>query len=270
MEYISITNDVKVAQHFEACGVDDIMVDLETLGKEERQKGLNTVKSFHCLEDVTLIKESLTSAKCLVRVNPIHEDSFKEITEAIERGADMVMLPMFTTKEEVEEFVRLVGDKAQKYLLLETPQAMTRIDDILNVQGIDAVHIGLNDLSIGLGLDFLYEPVIGGLVEYMGEKIKAKGIKFGFGGVSRIELSQNLLSEHFRMGSEMVILNRHFRRYKDTYDEIFSICDLKDDITDITDYLHELKAFSEADLLKNKVKLFDEITEQVKRIKANN
>ena len=39
-------------------GVDRIWIDLETLGKEERQKGMNTVKSKHSIEDIKKNKVS--------------------------------------------------------------------------------------------------------------------------------------------------------------------------------------------------------------------
>ncbi len=266
MEYISITNDVKVAQYFEASGIDDIMIDLEVIGKEERQKGLNTVKSNHHVEDISCIKEKLHTAKCLVRINPIYENSKKEINEVINRGADIVMLPMFKEKEEVERFIDMVAGRAQTYLLLETTQALTRVNEIIKTKEIDAIHIGLNDLSIGLGLKFLYEPLIGGIVEYLAQKIKSEHIRFGFGGISKIERSKYILSEHFRLGSEMVILNRHFRNYKETYEEIVSSTDLKSEITKLDDYNNILELASHDELLANKEKLFHEIKHQMKSL----
>ncbi|MBN1182932.1 MAG: aldolase [Bacteroidales bacterium] len=257
---------MKIAQYFEECGVDNIMIDLETLGKAERQNGLNTVKSSHCFEDVSNVKQILSKSKCLVRVNPVYEGSKAEIDEVVKRGADIIMLPMFKRKNEVETFIDLVGERAKKYLLLETPQALTRVNEILEVKGIDAVHIGLNDLSIGLGLDFLYETLIGGIVEYLAQKITAKKIKFGFGGISRIEKSKNILSEHYRLGSKMVILNRDFRDYKETYEEIIAACDLKMEIRKIDDYYRTLQSTSEEELLVNKEKLFREIKQQIKSL----
>ena len=47
-----ITNRIKVAKIAESVGVDRIFVDMETLGKAERQRGMDTVKSFHTVEDV--------------------------------------------------------------------------------------------------------------------------------------------------------------------------------------------------------------------------
>ena len=51
-----ITNNKDVALIAEKYGVDRIWIDLETLGKEERQKGMNTVKSKHSVEDIRIIK----------------------------------------------------------------------------------------------------------------------------------------------------------------------------------------------------------------------
>ncbi len=264
MEYISITNDPRVAQYFDKCGIHDIMVDLEIIGKNERQKGLNTVISAHSFEDIPKIKSSLSRSNCLVRINPIHEGSREEIEEVIVRGADIIMLPMFRTVDEVQVFLESVGNRAKKYLLLETAQAMVRVDDITKLKGIDAIHIGLNDLSISLGLSFLYEPVIGGLIEYLAKKITSRKIKFGFGGVSRLEMGKLLLSEHYRLGSEMVILNRHFKYYKDTYDEIVKVVDVENEIQKINNYLKDLERCSSEDLERNRLGFIEEINNQMK------
>lgn len=264
MEFISITNDPELAKYFEYCGINDIMVDLEIIGKKERQKGLNTVISGHVLDDVNTIKSVLSCSKCLVRINPIYADSKIEINEVINRGADIIMLPMFKTVEEVENFIDTVGTRAQKYLLLETPQALARMDDILSVDGIDAVHIGLNDLSLGMGLDFLYELLIDGIVEYLAIKIKKRKIKFGFGGVSRLEKGKLILSEHYRLGSEMVIINRNFRYYKDNLTEIATQMDFKNELMKIKEYLKDLETCTVEELEKNKLALKLEISDYIK------
>jgi 2-keto-3-deoxy-L-rhamnonate aldolase RhmA len=264
MEFISITNDPQVAQYFDRCGIHDIMVDLEIIGKNERQQGLNTFITAHTIEDVSLIKASLSNSKCLVRINPVYEGTKGEIDEVICRGADIIMLPMFKTVDEVKFFIDCVGNRAKIYLLLETAQAMVRVDDITQINGIDAIHIGLNDLSISLGLRFLYEPVIGGLIEYLAKKIIAKNIKFGFGGVSRLEMGKLLLSEHHRLGSQMVILNRHFKYYKETYDEIVKAVDVKNEIDKINNYLKNLDQCSIVELEQNRLDFVQEIKNQMK------
>jgi hypothetical protein len=263
MEFISITNQVPIAEYFEQCSIDDIMVDLEIIGKRERQKGLNTVISAHNIDDVGKIRRCLKRSKCLVRINPIHPNSENEIEEVIKRKADIIMLPMFTTAQEVKSFIDQVDNRALKYLLLETPQAMVRIDDILEIKGIDAIHIGLNDLSLGMGLSFLYEPLIGGIVEYLAKKIVPLKIKFGFGGVSRLEKGRNIISEHVRLGSQMVIINRDFRNYRETLAEIRQDVDVEGEIKKIREFISYLEKSTPKVLEENRKSLISEIKIQI-------
>lgn len=68
MNYLYITNDVNIAK---ICDINGVIpwIDLEYLGKEERQKGMNTVKSNHSIEDIRKIKPYLKNSKLLVRIN---------------------------------------------------------------------------------------------------------------------------------------------------------------------------------------------------------
>ena len=47
-----ITNNPEVALIAQKYGVQRIWIDLETIGKQERQKNMNTVKSQHTVEDI--------------------------------------------------------------------------------------------------------------------------------------------------------------------------------------------------------------------------
>lgn len=214
LQLMYITNRPEIAVLAEEAGVDRIFIDLEINGKVERQGNLDTVISRHSISDVPVIKSALQKAELLVRVNPIYEGSKSEIDSVIADGADIVMLPMFTTADEVKKFIELVGGRAKACLLLETPQAMTRLDDILQIPGIDEIHIGLNDLHLGMHLDFMFELLSGGIVEYICNKIAAKGIKYGFGGIARVGLgmlpAEYIIAEHHRLGSQMAILSRSF------------------------------------------------------------
>lgn len=108
LEFMFITNNPKVAKVAEDCGVKRVWVDLEIIGKEARQPGMNTVKSGHTLEDVSVVKNALTTSELLVRINPIYDGSEKEINEVINRGSDIIMLPYFRTVEEVDRFLKIV------------------------------------------------------------------------------------------------------------------------------------------------------------------
>ena len=104
-----ITNQIDVALVAEKAGVDRIFIDLETVGKQERQGGMDTVQSKHEIADIQNIRNVLTKAELLVRANPIYENSEKEIDEIVKSGADIIMLPYFKTVGEVETFIKFVG-----------------------------------------------------------------------------------------------------------------------------------------------------------------
>lgn len=264
MEFILITNDEKLAKYAEESDVDRIMVDLEIIGKKERQGHLSTVISDHTMKDVEKIRKVVKKAKLLVRVNPIHENSKNEIEEVIKLGADIIMLPMFKTPQEVDKFVSYIDGGAVVNLLLETPQAMVRIDDILDIKGIDEIHVGLNDLHLGMGLKFMFELLSGGIVEYLSKKILAKNIKFGFGGVGRLKEGLMLdpkliLSEHVRLNSSIVILSRDFHGHSNNFEELRKNIDLELEVRKIRDYLKELKKLSKDDLQKNSLLLKEKV-----------
>jgi len=220
LKLMYITNKPEVAKIAEDVGVDWIFLDMEFIGKDSRQGGLDTVQNHHTVEDVKNIRKAITKAKLLVRINPIHEaqgdypSSKDEIDAVIEAGADIIMLPFFKTVEEVKKFIRFVGGKVKTCLLLETAEAAILIDEILKVPGIDMIHIGLNDLHLELGLKFMFQLLSDGVVEQLGNKIKAAGLPFGFGGIARLDSGMlpgsEVLKEHVRLGSSMVIVSRSF------------------------------------------------------------
>lgn len=218
MKLMFITNDVNIAIEAEKSGIDRIFIDLEINGKFERQGHLDTHISDHKMEDVENIKKCIKKSKILVRINPFYEKTQEEIENCIRQGADIIMLPMFKNRKEVKKFIEYINGRAIVCLLLETAQALVRIDQILEIKGINEVYIGLNDLHISLGLDFMFELLSEGIIESLAEKLGKANIKFGFGGIAKIgegEIPAELIiGEHYRLNSEIVILSRTFRNSK--------------------------------------------------------
>ena len=214
LKLMYITNRENIAKIAEKSGVDWIFIDLEINGKNERQGHLDTVISRHSIDDINRVRKVLTKSQLLVRVNPIYENSKEEIDRVIQNGADIVMLPFFKTKEEVEVFVNYVNGRAEICLLCETSEAVENIDSILTVQGIDYIHIGLNDLHLSYNMNFMFEPLVDGTVEMLCKKIKARGIPYGFGGIAQLGQgtlpAENIIAEHYRLHSSMAILSRSF------------------------------------------------------------
>lgn len=220
LKLMYITNRPDVALIAEQAGVDRIFIDMEYIGKADRQGGMDSVQNHHTTEDVKTIRAVLTKAELLVRVNPIHDasshygSSEEEIQSVIDAGADILMLPYFKTVEEVRRFVSCVNGRAKTMLLLETPEAAALVEQIAAVPGVDEIHIGINDLSLGYGKSFMFELLADGTVEKLCMKLKRSGVRYGFGGVAAIGTgmlpAEAILKEHYRLGSSMVILSRAF------------------------------------------------------------
>lgn len=214
LELMYITNDPEVAEIVDRAGVERIWIDLETKGKEARQLGMNTVKSNHSLSDIRPVKEVLNTSFMQVRINPISIDTEKEINAVIENGADYIMLPYYKTVDEVRQFVNLVAGRAKTILLLETREARECLDETLAIQGVDEIHVGLNDLHLSYGKRFMFELLADGTVEEICDKVKASGKNYGFGGIAKLGggtlPSEKIIAEHYRLGSTRAILSRSF------------------------------------------------------------
>jgi hypothetical protein len=174
---------------------------------------------------------------------------------------------MFKTVSEVKLFIDYVDKKTKTCLLLETSEALARIDDILEIEGIDEIHIGLNDLHLALGLDFMFELMGDGLIEYLAKKIKAKNIPFGIGGVARMDegmLQGNIIiKEHMRLGSSMVILSRTFKRDLDIDNEI-----IKKELVKLQNVEKEAKKMTKDELTQNKL-LLKKLTKDIASLIRN-
>ena len=209
-----ITNSVEVAKIAQEAGVDRIWIDMEWMGKDERQKGLDTVKSHHTIEDIKKLRPVINKSQLMVRINPMHEGSNEEIEKTIEAGADVIMLPMFKTIEEVRQFLNCVNKRAKTILLIETVEAIQILDELISINDIDEFHIGLNDLSIAMNKPFMFDLLRDGVVEKIVKKLKESNKPYGFGGIARLGkglvASEYVIMEHYRLGSTRAILSRSF------------------------------------------------------------
>ena len=209
-----ITNNPTIAEIADSAGVDRVFIDLEVVGKAERQGGMDTVQSHHSISDIPIVKQKLRNSELLVRSNPIYNDSKNEINKIVTSGADIIMLPFFKTAEEVTHFVDYVGGRARTILLFETKESVDCIDEILAIDGIDEYYIGLNDLHLSYVLDFMFQLLADGTVDNIVTKFKATGKPYGFGGIAKLGggllPAEHVIAEHYRLGSTIGILSRSF------------------------------------------------------------
>ena len=146
LKMLYVTNLPEAAKIADEAKVDRVVIDLETMGKAQRQKNMDSLKSQHDSSDVAKIKPLLKTSRMHVRVNPVNDNLQYEIDAVIDGGADIIMLPMFKNAKEVDTFIKLVNSRTKVCLLFETHDAVCNINEILNLGGIDEVHIGVNDL----------------------------------------------------------------------------------------------------------------------------
>jgi hypothetical protein len=219
LELIQITNDTAFARRCDELGGFRVFVDLERLGKAERQAGRNTFISVHGVDDVARIRDALRHSRLMVRVNPLHDGTPAEVDAVLARGADLLMLPMFTRADEVRRFADIVAGRAPIVPLLETAAGVECLDEWVATPGLAEIYVGLNDLHISLGHRFMFEPLALGLVDRVAAAARRHGLPFGFGGIARMNEGQlsgrDVLSEHLRLGSSSVILSRTFHRADD-------------------------------------------------------
>lgn len=220
LKLMYVTNIPEVAAIAQDAGVDRIMVDMEYIGKAKRQGQLNTPQNHHTFGDIENIRRILDKTQLVVRCNPIHEgiedypDSQEETERIINLGADIIMLPYFKSADEVRKHISYVNGRAKVYLLVETAQAVDNLDEILEIPGIDEIHIGLNDLGICYHKRFLFEVLADGTVDAICSRIRQKGIPYGFGGIGipggSMIPAEKLICEHYRLQSTRSILSRAF------------------------------------------------------------
>ena len=216
LELIQITNDPAFAQRCDALGGFRLWVDLERLGKAERQAGRDTFISMHRMEDVARIRAVTRHSRLMVRVNPLNEGTAAEVDAVLAQGADCLMLPMFDGPEQLRAFAQIVAGRAPIVPLLETASALRTLESWAGTPGLEEIYVGLNDLHLSLGCRFMFEPLADGSVERVARVARSHGLRFGFGGIARLDEGllpgRDVLAEHLRLGSQSVILSRTFHR----------------------------------------------------------
>lgn len=213
--YIAITNNIEEARIIESCGIQQILVDIENIGKSERQSGTNAVINFHNITDVSNLKNAGIKAKIICRINSFHSGSFAEIDEVINAKADFIMIPMINNINHYNKMTDFIGDRIEIIPLIETPYSVFKINDILKCSNINQIHFGLNDLCLALGTKNIFEillsPVFSFALEFVNEHVKLIGI----GGIGNPLEQQKvdpslILQLHKLFGSKSVILSRSF------------------------------------------------------------
>ena len=262
LRFMLITAVPEVARHAEAAGIDRIFIDTEVAGKAERQGHVDTHKAAHSLADVPAVAAGLDAAELMVRLNPPSAHSATEVDQAIAGGAQRLMLPWFHSADEVQAFLSAVDGRVPVTLLVETPAALSRLPVLLPLLGQDdEIYFGLNDLRLGMGLDFLFEPLAAGLLDEPARQCRAAGVAFGFGGVGRVGQgalpSDWIMGEHVRLGSRWVVLSRAFHGGAECLADIKAQLDLADEVSALQAVEEHFRGAGADELAANRERLIE-------------
>ena len=216
-ELCLITKDAELAGVAWQAGAERVFVDLETMGKAERQQGQGLFLSDATLNDLSRVRATFRREGVLVRVNPLHAGIAAELGAVLARGADIVMLPMARRIEEVAAFIALVQGRARTSLLLETKELLGAAEQLVRLHGLDEVHVGLNDLRLSLGAGNLFSAIVDGHIARVAAVCGEARSRFGFGGVTRptecnLPIPPDcIIAELVRHGARMALLGRSFK-----------------------------------------------------------
>jgi 4-hydroxy-2-oxoheptanedioate aldolase len=160
------------------------------------------------------------------------------LMKALDAGAYGVICPMVNTREDAQRLVAYThyaprgsrsfgpirallyggADYAQQaddtivtFAMIETAQALDRLDDILSVEGLDAIYIGPSDLSLALGCRPVFDdvdPPVAQAIDHILARAKAHGIVAGIhNGTPEVALAR--IAKGFRfttVGSDARLL----------------------------------------------------------------
>jgi 4-hydroxy-2-oxoheptanedioate aldolase len=160
------------------------------------------------------------------------------IMKTLDAGAYGVICPMINSREEAQRFVAYTSyaprgsrsfgpvralyyagadypqhanDTIVRFAMIETAQALDRLDDILSVEGLDAVYVGPSDLSLSLGCRPVFDdvdPKAAQAIEHIVERARAHGLQAGIHcGVPEVALARQALGFSFvTVGSDARLL----------------------------------------------------------------
>ena len=210
------TDDPVRAQDADRAGVDRVGVDLERLGKRERQPDPGLWLSTHREESLPLIRERLSRARLFARTNPPHDGWPPEAERLIAAGVEVLMLPAFGSAADVRDALAVVGGRALLVPLVETADALAAADEIAASPGLAEVHFGLNDLALAMGLENRFGVLTQPALESATRTLRGAGVRVGVGGIGRagddsLPIPSDLIyAQYPRLGATGALIARSF------------------------------------------------------------
>ena len=108
---------------------------------------------------------------------------------------------------------------------------------------------------LSYGLTFMFELLSNGTVEKLCRKCRDKGVKYVFGGIAKLRKglvpAENVIMEHYRLGSSGAILSRTFCNAEEIGDLDMVAKVFREQMGLVRDFEASLAQKSESDFLEN-------------------
>ena len=113
------------------------------------------------------------------------------------------VLPQLDFKQKpIAEVAKLINDNMLIVIMLESPEAISNVDNIAAVEGVDVILIGTNDLCMEMGIPGDYNNTkVKEAYSKVIEACKKYGKTPGMGGV----YNEELMSEYIGMGMKFIL-----------------------------------------------------------------
>lgn len=158
-----------------SCGPDYVVVDLQhgAIGETELPSVMNSIRKG--------------GSTPLVRVRSCE---FADIGRALDLGAEGIIVPSITSAGHARLVLAHMmyppsgtrssgklcssSEDAFRVIMIETSGALSDLDEILSLEGVDAIYVGPADLSLSLGLDRGSNEIARILLEIIARSVVAK------------------------------------------------------------------------------------------------
>lgn len=254
MNFIKITNNSKLINNASGLGI-KFLVDLERGSKLKRQENTTAWLSNHTINEYLKLKKEFPNELIGVRINRFSENVFEDLMTIKHSNPSFVMLPMWTTLEEVGQFKSIFYDCTNLILLAETKESLKIILNGHIHDRIFDVHFGLNDLRIEYKYKSIFEILASKILESPCKELQLKGINYGIGGVGSFSNSKNLLIDpadlltiYKFLGAKTTILSQSFDNTHNIRQSILQIIDYTNSVEKISQiqYNSIIKKINEA------------------------
>ena len=150
------------------------------------------------------------------------------IMKALDAGAYGVICPMVSTRDDAArlvaytryapqgtrsfgpvrallyggaDYAQHANDTVVAFAMIETAQALDKLDDILSVEGLEAIYIGPSDLSLSMGCKPVFDdvdPPVAQAIAHIAERCRAHGVQCGVhNGLPSVALARRALGFRF-------------------------------------------------------------------------